>query len=160
MAGEEKIDWEEMEPDWRAGIISKKQLSKQYGVSRAAIDKHWAKLGIERDLAAVSPTRVKVVLPPSDHLDTAGFVYVIYLDDSAQERFYKIGMAKHFSARFDTHQCASPFDVCVACAYFVANMRDEEQFLHRTFQDKRLRGEWFRLNHDDLWFVAQRGVLV
>lgn len=50
MTRDEKIDWEEMEPEWRAGIISKKQLSKQYGVSRAAIDKHWSKLGIERDL--------------------------------------------------------------------------------------------------------------
>lgn len=52
MASKEKIDWEKMEPDWRAGIISKKQLSKQYGVSRAAIDKHWGNLGIERDLTA------------------------------------------------------------------------------------------------------------
>jgi hypothetical protein len=46
------IDWEAMEPDWRAGIKSKLELSTQYGVSRAAIDKHWAKAGIERDLTA------------------------------------------------------------------------------------------------------------
>lgn len=44
------IDWEAMEPEWRAGIKSKLELSNQYGVSRAAIDKHWAKVGIERDL--------------------------------------------------------------------------------------------------------------
>lgn len=39
-----------MEPEWRAGIITKLALSEKYKVSRAAIDKHWAKLGIERDL--------------------------------------------------------------------------------------------------------------
>lgn len=46
------VDWEAMEPDWRAGIKSKKELAREYGVSRPAIDKHWAKAGIERDLTA------------------------------------------------------------------------------------------------------------
>lgn len=50
MGNRKKIDWEAMEPDWRAGIKTKKQLSEEYGVSRAAIDKHWSALGIERDL--------------------------------------------------------------------------------------------------------------
>jgi len=46
------IDWESMEPDWRAGIKSVLQLSKEHRVSRAAILKHFDKLGIERDLSA------------------------------------------------------------------------------------------------------------
>lgn len=45
-----KIDWELMEADWIAGIKTVKQLSNEHGVSRAAILKHWAKEGIERDL--------------------------------------------------------------------------------------------------------------
>jgi hypothetical protein len=47
-----EVDWDGMEPEWRAGIISKLQLSEKYCVSRAAIDKHWDKLGVERDLTA------------------------------------------------------------------------------------------------------------
>jgi len=46
------VDWDAMEPDWRAGVISVKALSEQYGVSRAAILKHWGKAGVERDLSA------------------------------------------------------------------------------------------------------------
>lgn len=46
------IDWDSMEPEWRAGIKTKKELSEEYGVSRAAIDKHWAKLDVTRDLGA------------------------------------------------------------------------------------------------------------
>lgn len=46
------VDWEAMEPEWRAGITTKLDLSIKYGVSRAAIDKHWAKAGVERDLTA------------------------------------------------------------------------------------------------------------
>lgn len=46
------VDWDAMEPDWRAGIKTKKQLSEEFKVSRAAIDKHWDKAGVERDLTA------------------------------------------------------------------------------------------------------------
>lgn len=46
------IDWEAMEADWRAGLKSVLQLSKEHGVSRAAILKHWDKEGVPRDLAA------------------------------------------------------------------------------------------------------------
>jgi hypothetical protein len=52
MAEKKVIDWDAMEPEWRAGITSKQQLSESFGVSRAAIDKHWAKAGIGRDLTA------------------------------------------------------------------------------------------------------------
>ena len=41
-----------MEAEWRAGIKPVQQLSKEYGVCRAAIIKHWDKLEIERDLSA------------------------------------------------------------------------------------------------------------
>lgn len=47
----QRIDWNTMEPDWRAGIKPVLQLSKEYGVSRAAIAKHWGKAGIHRSLA-------------------------------------------------------------------------------------------------------------
>jgi len=50
--GRSICDWEAMEPDWRAGIISVLQLSRRHGVSRAAIIKHWGKAGTKRDLAA------------------------------------------------------------------------------------------------------------
>lgn len=52
MSTKTKIDWDAMEPDWRAGIKSKKQLAEEYGVSRAAINNHWAKLKIDRDLTS------------------------------------------------------------------------------------------------------------
>jgi len=46
------IDWDRMEPDWRAGIVSVSTLSREYSVSRTSIEKHWNKLGVPRDLTA------------------------------------------------------------------------------------------------------------
>ena len=45
-----QVDWVAITPDWRAGIKTKLQMSEEHGVSRAAMDKHFAKAGIERDL--------------------------------------------------------------------------------------------------------------
>lgn len=46
------IDWEGMQPHWQAGILSVAELSRRYGVSRPGIEKHWEKLGIERNLTS------------------------------------------------------------------------------------------------------------
>lgn len=58
MAAPKKVDYEAIEPGWRAGIKSPTQLATEYteatGVacSRSAIIKHFTKLGIQRDLSA------------------------------------------------------------------------------------------------------------
>lgn len=59
------IDWEGVERDWRAGIKTKLYLSKEYGVSRAAMDKRFAKLGIGRDLAEKINARAEFLVTAS-----------------------------------------------------------------------------------------------
>ena len=151
------IDWEAVEREYRAGQLSNRMIAEKHGISDTAIRKRAKRDGWERERAARQQEPVRLV---SDELDRAGFVYVIYLEDTASERFYKIGMAASFTARYDAHQCASPFPICVACAYFVGNMRAEERFLHAEFSDKRVRGEWFRLADSDLNQIARRAKLV
>lgn len=58
MAAPKKVDYERIEPAWRAGVMSPHQLAAQYTeetgvkVSHAAIIKHFTKLNIPRDLNA------------------------------------------------------------------------------------------------------------
>jgi len=58
MAAPKKIDYERIEPGWRAGLVSPAQLASEYteqtgvSVSHAAIIKHFKKLGVPRDLGA------------------------------------------------------------------------------------------------------------
>ena len=58
MAAAKKIDYERIEPGWRAGILSPQQLAEIYTaetgvpITRSAINKHFRDLGIPRDLAA------------------------------------------------------------------------------------------------------------
>jgi len=58
VAASKKVDYDRIEPDWRAGILSPRQLAADYtketgvSVSHTAIINHFRKAGIERDLSA------------------------------------------------------------------------------------------------------------
>ena len=58
MPARAKVDYDRIEPDWRAGIKTPRQLADEYtaatgvSVSHTAIIKHFAKAGVDRDLAA------------------------------------------------------------------------------------------------------------
>jgi hypothetical protein len=58
MSAKQRIDYDRIEPGWRAGIKSPAQLAAEYTaatgetVSRVAIKKHFEKAGIPRDLKA------------------------------------------------------------------------------------------------------------
>ena len=154
-----KIDWEGIEREWRVGKLTQREIADRYGVSDEGMRKRFKRLGITRDLTDNIKNPVAVA-GCMESLDRSGFIYVIYMDDTSNERFYKVGMSASFSERFGSHQCSSPFQMFVACAYFVGNMRAEERELHDEFADKRVRGEWFRLNDGDLDFIASRARLV
>lgn len=69
------VDWDAIEPDWRAGIKTKLQMSLEYSVSRAAMTKHFRNAEIARDLktkiqaaadALVSASVVPPQVPPPE----------------------------------------------------------------------------------------------
>lgn len=159
-----RIEWDLIEPHYRAGIRSLKDIGKEFEVSDAAIVKHAKKVGWVRDTTARS--RLKGRAQAGVALDTiadefarSGFIYVMFVDSGVQ-RFFKVGMACNLDARIKTHQCSSPFEVRVAIAYFVEDMRAEELALHSLFSEKRVRGEWFSLSDDDLRMISGRALLV
>lgn len=157
-----EVDWFFVEKEFRAGIRPLRDIAADASITEGAIRKRakrdqWTRASREKVLG--TRTKPRVALVPKDEMSSAGFLYVIYID-SGVRRFYKIGMAKRFDARFDQHQCASPFDICVATCYFTANMRLEERCLHAAFREKHVRGEWYELNDADLAEIAQRALLV
>lgn len=155
------VDWESVEREYRAGIRSLRDIGGEFGCTEGAIRKKAKEKDWSRDLSAKISAKAEVVLKPKqDLMDAQGFVYVLYLSDSSGDEFYKIGLSANFPARLATHQCSSPFDVCVACAYYVGNMRSEERYLHSRFQNNRVRGEWFKLSSSDLDEISARARLV
>jgi hypothetical protein len=154
------VDWKRVEKDYRAGIRPLRDIAEDNGITEGAIRKRAKRDEWSRDLTdrIRVKAREKVALKSVDEMSASGFVYVIYID-SGHEKIYKIGMAKRFDARFDQHQCSSPFDICVAVCYFTGNMRLEERTLHAMFTNKHVRGERFRLDDSDFDAIAMRARL-
>lgn len=71
MAKASNIEWDLIERDWRAGVKTQAQIAAEYGVSRAAMTKRFAKHGITRDLsgkvrAAAATIVAKSAVVPED----------------------------------------------------------------------------------------------
>lgn len=155
-----QVDWELVEKDYRAGLKTLRQIAQERGVSHVAVGKRAKRSGWMRGERPVAPKEDRTfrVGEVVDELESRGFVYVIFIHTGA-DFFYKIGLAAHLESRLKSHQTSSPFDVRLAVAYFVPNMRAEERTLHALFADKRVRGEWFKLDRADLELIAKRSLL-
>lgn len=71
MAAPRKIDWERVEPDFRAGVKSVLQIAAEYkkatgvSVTHGAINKHFKALGVTRDLTAKVLAKAKAIVSAS-----------------------------------------------------------------------------------------------
>jgi len=84
--------------------------------------------------------------------DYPSYVYVLY---SENIRLYKIGMTSDFVRRYQALCTSTGSDLLLKYVINLAPGRDEppwfiEKFLKDYFKDKKIKGEWFKLNKKDL----------
>ena len=85
------------------------------------------------------------------NITRAGYVYVL---ESENKEYYKIGKTKVLAVRVIKQlKVQLPFAVNVAYAFATDDRSRDETKLHRHFRSKRLNGEWFALNEDDLLHI-------
>ena len=63
---------------------------------------------------------------------------------------YKIGKTRDLQRRLATYHTHLPILFRVVRQYPAANMDELEESLHIVFQHRRIKGEWFRLNDQEL----------
>ncbi|MCG8323487.1 MAG: GIY-YIG nuclease family protein [Cytophagales bacterium] len=73
-------------------------------------------------------------------------VYII----KTSKRLYKIGKTRDLQKRMAGYVTHLPAVFRVVRQYMALNMDELEEALHVVFQHKRVKGEWFELNPDDL----------
>lgn len=74
-----------------------------------------------------------------------GYVYAI----GHPHGYVKIGRSKDPQARLKDHQTSNPYELWIIAQIPVNNSETVETELHERFDEKRVRGEWFELEHDD-----------
>lgn len=80
-----------------------------------------------------------------------GYVYLIQSPTGA----YKIGRTKDPSNRMKTFTVKLPFEVDYVCVIETADMYTLEGDLHLRFNSKRVNGEWFRLEPQDVEHIKE-----
>jgi uncharacterized protein YerC len=66
------------------------------------------------------------------------------------KNLYKIGKTRDLQKRLATYHTHLPILFRVVRQYPAANMSELEESLHIVFQHRRVKGEWFQLNDQDL----------
>ena len=89
-----------------------------------------------------------------DELARAQPPHYLYLMRSANG-LYKIGISFDPIARHRS-LATGPVAVALLWAHPIENVERVEKELHRHFQDKRIRGEWFELDTENVEYI--RGV--
>lgn len=79
-----------------------------------------------------------------------GYVYFL---KSLEDNIYKIGYSTNLNKRLDKITPKLPFEVKLAYKIKHNKVYRLEQYLHKKFADKRLNGEWFKLDANDIEYI-------
>ena len=77
--------------------------------------------------------------------NTRGFIYIL-----KSKNLYKIGRAKYPNDRIKTYTTENPFGIKIILLKEVKNYIQTEVDLLKKFKDKHFKGEWFKLNENDV----------
>lgn len=94
----------------------------------------------------------KIIESPDLAGKAPGFVYFVqeYMNGS-----FKIGKTKNLEKRMNIFGVKLPFENKLIFLIKTGNHHQTEAAFHKHFSEKRLEGEWFALNKDDLaWIKA------
>ena len=83
---------------------------------------------------------------PREPILISSCVYIL----KTGRNLYKIGKTRDLHRRLASYHTHLPVLFRVVRQYPATNMDDLEASLHIVFQHRRVKGEWFRLNNDDL----------
>jgi len=102
----------------------------------------------ERELEIIQKKEQK----PEVRKKYQGYIYVL-----KSRNLYKIGRTNDFQSRMKVYQTENPFGVKIIFQKFVNDYIKAEQILLKKFKDKKVRGEWFKLDKDDILWIKQNG---
>lgn len=77
--------------------------------------------------------------------------YVYLIKDTDREGIYKIGMTKQvMEKRLKALQTGNASNLEVCCIHETCDAYTLEAMLHRKYQTKRVKNEWFELTDEDV----------
>ncbi len=109
---------------------------------------------VKETIPNYKPIELKQAKPEKDNMIDFCFVYLMH---DTSNGYYKIGISNRPEYRERTLQSEKPTIEMIASKKFPVRKIAEsiEKALHKTYSEKRLRGEWFKLNSNDVEHVKE-----
>ncbi|MBA4744258.1 MAG: GIY-YIG nuclease family protein [Muricauda sp.] len=109
---------------------------------------------VKETIPNYEPTELKQVKPEKENIADFCFVYLMH---DTSNSYYKIGISNSPEYRERTLQSEKPTIEMIASKKFPVRKIAEsiEKALHSTYSEKRLRGEWFELNDNDVEHIKE-----
>lgn len=98
------------------------------------------------DICAILSVFNKVNLKKKDF----GYIYIL-----KSSHGYKIGKTKDVEVRLKTLRAQLPFELELVHSFNCENMSGKESILHKLFSHKKIKGEWFDLDEDDVMMIKE-----
>lgn len=95
-----------------------------------------------------SPKSEPILISPPVK-DKSGFVYLLH----SSIGYYKIGRSISPEVRVKAFSVEMPFEIKLECLVESKDMHELELYFHRHFKDKRVKGEWFQLDAQDVEYI-------
>jgi hypothetical protein len=138
------------------------RLFCQFDLNRKTFKKHLP-LGTTREEAEaferswrkrlITSTKPKARCHNTDANGVSIDVDIVYVMRVRQ--FYKIGYTTDIRKRYNDISVSNPFKVTLMITIVSEAAQLLESQLHERFAAKRVRGEWFRLDEEDLAFLRE-----
>lgn len=109
---------------------------------------------VKNTIPNYKPTELKQVEPKKETITDFCFVYLMH---DTSNGYYKIGISNSPEYRERTLQSEKPTIEMIASKKFPIRKIAEsiEKALHSAYSEKRLRGEWFKLNDNDVEHIKE-----
>lgn len=96
--------------------------------------------------ASPQPDRARAFNVKPPQRNTAGYVYLMGIETG----LYKVGLSSNAEGRRAGLSTGLPYKIELIHKVKCRNCYRVEQFFHEKFAAKRVRGEWFNLDPDDI----------
>lgn len=91
---------------------------------------------------------------PAPRRKSPGHIYLAYVESG----HYKIGLSKNPTERIKQLNTNAPHEITLIHTFPADHAKAAEEILHIDFASKRVKGEWFALDEDDVaWLCSVEG---
>ena len=100
------------------------------------------------------PTEEQDISESKNTKESTGYVYLMQFGNE-----YKIGNSNNVEKRFRQLRTQMPYEGKIIHTIETGDPEGIETYWHQYFDDKRLKGEWFKLTADDVKYFKRRKLM-